>query len=235
MKKFFLWGVLGLLAALLLPGLSLHAGDWNSEGFGGFSLGVVWPDISDLNDVLQANGYAGFDKADLTLGIEGFRVFDDRFLVGTEFHYASQKTSTSTIDQQLNIFLSYVDFGYMVISNQDAGLNLYPMVGLGASWMNLRLTERGGVDFSDIMADPGREAYLDKWDFIVQAAVGADYRVTTGRSLRSGKTAAYLGVRAGYQLSVTSSDWNLAKIDVPGGPDTGVSGFFLRFAVGGAR
>jgi hypothetical protein len=134
----------------------------------------------------------------------------------------------------LNGFWGFFNFGYRVIASEGRGFNLYPVVGLGASWMNMRLTERAVLDFSDVMTDPKRESYLSKWDFIIQGALGADYTIMFDKMSRGGKPGIYLGVRIGYQYSVTDSRWNMGSLDVSGGPKTGISGFYLRFSIGGA-
>ena len=120
-----------------------------------------------------------------------------------------------------------------MFSRPVEGFHLYPLVGLGVSRNRLRLTERAVLDFSDIVADPKRESYLTKWDFILQASLGVDYTLGFNIEEKDRGGGFMLGIRAGYQYSVTDSDWNMSSLDISGDPGMSMSGFFLRFVIGG--
>jgi hypothetical protein len=89
------------------------------------------------------------------------------------------------------------------------------------------------LDFSDIVSDPKRESFLTKWDFIVQVSLGMDYALGFNIDEIDGGGGVMIGVRAGYQYSVTDSKWNMSTLDISGDPRMSMSGFFLRFVIGG--
>ena len=221
------------LGVVLLPCVALFADDIESYGFGGFSIGAQWLDISDLNASLSANGFATFNEPTLTLGFESYYAIKKRFVFGGEFQHFWQEATNSTYVQKLNGYWGFFNFGYSVISKSAEGFHLYPMVGLGASRMRLRLTQRDVLDFSDIVTDPRRESYLTKWDFIVQVSLGIDYTFSFGMEENDGTGGLMFGIRTGYQYSVTDSGWKMSSLDISGSPGVSMSGIFVRFVVGG--
>lgn len=225
--------LLVFLCVLLLPTVTLFAADIESYGFGGFSIGAQWLDISDLNALLSANGFATFNEPTLTLGFESYYAMKKRFLFGGEFQLFWQEATNATYVQKLNGYWGFLNFGYSMFSRPAEGFHLYPLVGLGVSRNRLRLTERAVLDFSDIVADPKRESYLTKWDFILQASLGVDYTLGFNMEEKDRGGGFMLGIRAGYQHSATDSNWNISSLDISGDPGMSMSGFFLRFVIGG--
>lgn len=69
-----LW-IVGLLVALLaMPALGENEGDQGMGG-GGFMPGLLFLNLSDLNTVLEANGYAPFEEMIFVMGGGGFGGF----------------------------------------------------------------------------------------------------------------------------------------------------------------
>jgi hypothetical protein len=223
-----------VLTALLLPGLLLHAEDNIPYGSGGIVLGAQWINVDSLNEVLASNGYATFNSPDLSIGFESYVLIRNRLLFGPEFQFFLQEVSNATYVQRLNGFWGFFNFGYALVSGSGKGFHVYPVVGLGVSWLNLRLTERAVLDFSDIISDPKRESYLSRWGFLIQTAIGADYRVTF-TDPQSGAEGGFLfGIRLGYQYTIAQTDWKMSGMTVSGATDTNINGFFIRFVIGGA-
>ena len=42
-----------------------------------------------------------------------------------------------------------------------------------------------------------------------------------------------LGLRAGYTVSPIKGDWTIDEIEVTGAPQTGITGPYIRFMIGG--
>ena len=220
-------------ATLVLPAAPLFAGDPDSYNFGGFSVGSQWLDVSDLNSGLSANGFETFHDPISSWGFESYYVLNGRFVFGGELLYFRDKTSNTTYDQKLNGYWGFLNFGYNVVGKTPKGFHLYPLVGLGAGRMGLRLTESTDLNFTDILADPKRESNLKKWDFLGQTAFGVDYAFGSKWSGDGGGGGFMLGVRAGYQFSFTDSKWKMHEMDIHGDPGAGMSGFFVRIVLGG--
>jgi len=220
-------------APLVLPAAPLFARELASYSFGGFSIGADWLDISDLNTSLSANGYETFKDPATNWGFESYYALNGRFLFGGEFQYFRDKTDNAAYEQKLDGYWGFLNFGYSLIGKSPKGFHLYPLVGLGASRMGLRLTERDTLNFSDIVADPKRESNLKKWDFLAQTALGLDYAFGSKWNDDTGGGGFMLGVRAGYQYSLTDSKRKMDGLDVFGDPEARMSGFFIRVVLGG--
>jgi hypothetical protein len=220
-------------ATFVLSAAPLFAGDLDSYTFGGFSVGAQRLDISDLNSSLSANGYESFHDPISSWGLESYYVLNGRFVFGGELQYFRDKTSNTTYDQKLNGYWGFLNFGYNVVGKTPKGFHLYPLVGLGASRMGLRLTESTDLNFTDILADSKRESNLEKWDFLGQTALGIDYAFGSKWSGDDGGGGFMLGVRLGYQFSFTDSKWKMYEMDIHGDPEAGMSGFFVRVVFGG--
>ena len=221
-------------ATILVPTAPLFAGERDSYGFGGFFLGTQWMEISDINSELSAKGYASFKEPVYSWGFESYYALNGRFLLGGEFQFFCDESTNAAYVQKLSSYWGFFNFGYAVISKSARGFHLYPIAGLGASRMGLRLTARDTLDFNDVLSDPKRESNLNKWDFLAQAALGLDYTFGSKRNEDKGGGGFMLGVRAGSQYSFTVSKWNMSDLDVSGDPGAGMSGFFVRVVLGGS-
>jgi len=222
-------------AALLFPPTPLEAAEIESYGYGGISLGAFWLDISDLNGTLSANGFETFKKPAYSWGLESYYAFNGRVLFGGELQFFWQEATDTAYVQKLNSYSGFLNAGYSFFTKSAQGFHLYPLVGLGVSRMGLRLTERSVLDFSNIFSDPGRESSLRKWDFLIQTALGLDYTIGFKRSRNNTEGGVLIGMRLGYVYSVTDSKWKMSELDVSGDPNASMSGFYLRFVIGGLK
>ena len=222
-----------VLCVVLIPVVTASAADIESYGFGGFSVGSQWLNISDLNSALSSNGFATFNDPTLSLGFESYYAMRGRYILGAEFLLFWQEGTNSTYVQKLNGYWGFVNFGYSLFSKSVEGFHVYPLFGVGVSRNRLRLTERAVLDFNDIVTDSHRESFLTKWDFLIKLAVGADFTMGFNMGESDGGGGFMVGVRAGYQHAVTDSSWNMSSLDVAGDPGMNLSGIYLRLIIGG--
>lgn len=232
-QKRHILSLLVILCVMVLTAVMASGADIESYGFGGFSVGSQWLDISELNSVLSSNGFATFNDPTLSLGFESYFAMKGKLIFGIEFLLFWQEATNSTYVQKLNGYWGFFNFGYSLLPKSIEGFHLYPLIGLGVSRNRLRLTERAVLDFSDIVTDPQRESFLTKWDFLLQAAIGTDFVLGFSMNESGGGGGFMLGIRAGYQYSVTDSSWNMSTLDIAGNPGLSMSGFYLRFIIGG--
>jgi hypothetical protein len=225
--------LLVVFGVMLLPVFTGTAAELESYGFGGFSIGSQWLNMSDLNSALSSNGFATFNDPTLTLGFESYYAAKGKFLLGMEFKFFWQEATNSTYVQKLNGYWGFANLGYSLFSKSVDGFHIYPIFGLGVSRNRLRLTERAVLDFDDIVTTPQHESFLTKWDFLLQMALGADFTISFTEVENDGGGGFMVGVRAGYQFSVTNSSWNMSTLDISGDPGLRMSGFYLRFIIGG--
>jgi len=220
-----------LLCLLLLPS-TLHAIEIKEGGMGGFSFGIHWLDLSGLNRELSRYGYGTFRENNYTYGGSGFGVLGERLILGGEGHGFTQEVSTAAYSQRLSGGYGFFDVGYIVLDRWN--INVYPMVGLGGGGMGVRITERSAPTFSDILTDPKREAGLSTAGLMAQAGLGIHYLLNLApydNSMDEGGL--FFGLRAGYTLPFSETEWEMGDIKISGGPSTGVKGFYLKFIFGG--
>jgi hypothetical protein len=194
-------------------------------------IGAQYMELEDLNEALTLNGYPEFDEVFLTLGGGGFAV-RNRLVIGGEGHALIQSEETTTNGQfRTGVFGAFGMFnlGYQVV--QSGGLSIYPLVGMGGGGVTLRIRQREVVSFDEVLEEPGRESQMSNGGLLVGGALGMDWFFGSG----AGRGGFVVGVRAGYNYSPLQSDWHIGGNDVSGGPDTSLTGAFLRVSLGGGR
>lgn len=187
-------------------------------------------DLDDLNATLEDAGYANVDDSFISFGGAGYGIVG-RVIVGGEGQALAGDDATSgsyvtSIEAGYGLF----DLGYLLVSS--GGLNLYPMIGVGAGGMSLRIRERGEPSFDEVLADPRRGSELSNWGLLVSLDLGADYLVVLGED-NEGAGGIALGVRVGYTFAPYTSEWSLEDTEIPEGPDVGITGPHVRLMIGG--
>lgn len=202
------------------------------EGRAFLMLGVQRFDVDDLNDQLRATGYPAFSTSVLTVGAGGMGVHGG-FLLGGEGH-GLLGPEESTAD---GAFRTRIGGGYGMLTLgrdlfPDHPGSLYPLIGLGAGAMTLRIDERGAPTFDELLEDPRRSVEISRVSFLLMGAVGGDYLLGVGSAGPDGAGVA-VGLRIGYVAALGQRSWSSEVGRVAGGPDLSPSGPFLRFQVGG--
>jgi hypothetical protein len=221
--------LLGLAQPLDAQRRGVFGSATGSRGF--FMIGGEYVDLEELNATLRQNGYPEFDETFLTLGGGGFAI-RNRLVIGGEGHALLQSEATTTNGQyRAGVFGGYGMFnlGYQVF--RAGGFSLYPLVGVGGGGLTLRIRQRAVVDFDDVLGDPGRESNLATGSLLVGGALGMDWFFGTG----SGRGGFAIGLRGGYNYAPLSSDWHMTGSDVAGGPETDLTGAWVRISIGGGR
>ncbi len=235
---------LGLLASLCLLGLLVpllahgqtdpqdEASESVPEGRGFFMVGAQALGASDLNDELRAAGLPAFSTSALSLGGGGMGLVGP-FIAGAEGHavLGSEKTT------QDGVFQSHVRGGFGLLTlgydlRPDDPLSIYPLLGLGAGSLSIRILERGAPRFEDLLDDPRRGVEMARMSFLFMIALGGDYlfEIPTPGPEEGGVA---IGLRAGFIASLGQRSWSSDIGPVAGGPDLSPSGAFIRLQVGG--
>jgi hypothetical protein len=220
------------ILSISLGAATAQAVDLRAGGGGGFMIGTQWLELGDLNRDLRTGGYDTFNESSLFYGGAGYGFIGERLVFGGEGGGFSQEASTGSYLQRLEGGYGMFTAGYVVFSRW--GFNIFPQVGLGWGGVSLRITERSVPTFDEILAIPTRESYLSAGNFMMQGALGIDYRLNL-RVLEKteGEGGLLFGVRFGYGYTFGESDWSMGEINVVDGPDVGINGFFIRFLIGG--
>jgi hypothetical protein len=215
-------------AAAQAPGAS----DPVESGRGFFMVGTQRLYVDDLNRSMDAAGYPGFSSSALTLGGGGLGS-QGAFLIGGEGHgvLGSDRTTASG-DLQTRIGGGYGLFtvGYDLLP--DDALSVYPLIGIGAGALSVKIHERGAPLFDDLLENPRRGVEMSRVSFLLMLAVGGDFLVEVPHDgpERGGFA---VGLRVGYMASLGQRSWSSDVGNVAGGPDLSPAGPFVRIQIGG--
>jgi hypothetical protein len=208
------------------------------EGAGGFMIGVVWIDLSELNDTLSAAGYEELDTAMTLLGGQALAVFPSGFVVGG--HGAAILAPSADGPDSFRASFSggygMADFGFAFLHTRALLLTLTG--GIGGYGMGLHISERRAFAFDDVLEDPRRSTSLNVGGLLVGLTLGFDGRVPIGDVDEKGMRPFFsLGVRAGGMYGPPMSEWSLEDgSESPGGPNTTLSAAYVALVLsfGGA-
>lgn len=198
-------------------------------GAGYFMPGVQVLTLSNLNSKLESKGYPKISTSFTSVGGGGHAIIAN-FVVGGEGHGIIGKDVTND-KYTLNLSGGYgiFDLGYVIFSKW--GLNIYPMVGIGGSGLTLSITERTIPTFDEILDNPKGHIEMTTGSLLLHFAIGADYIVSFGGE--SPKGGVLIGLRAGLTYTPVAGDWKMADVKVASGPETGLTGAYVRLKIGG--
>ena len=209
-------------------------------GGGYFQGGYMMLDMDELNASLVGAGLPALDDGFATLGGGGYGVVADRILLGGEGHAligSKEDTPDGTFQVSAGGGYGLFRVGYLAFS--QAGIDVWPMVGIGGGGMNLRIIERSAPTFDEVLADPLRGSSLTTGSFLADVSIAANYRILIEDDEEDPdeeeEVGGFLiGVQAGYTFAPGQSSWDLDMINgVAGGPDFRIQGPYVRISIGG--
>jgi hypothetical protein len=218
----------GFASALAVPVRAADDTHVPRGGAGYFMIGGGRPDLGDLNAVLERSGYPRFPSSFLTMG-GGGHAFIGRLVLGGEGQTLLERgNALAGWKTVLSGGCGFFDVGYIVHSGN--ALAVYPLIGIGAGSLNLKITGRETASFAEVLEDPGRSARLQKSGFLMQVALAADWWL--GPARRNGRGGLFIGVRAGYVFAPAGGSWELEGREAAAGPAAGWTGPYLKMVIG---
>jgi len=200
-------------------------------GAGYLMPGVRQLRLGPLNDRLNEAGYSSIGQTALSLG-GGGHVMVGRFRIGGEGHFlAGISGDGERGDTRASVSGGYGMFrlGYAVLATER--FSLYPMLGVGGGGMSVSFKQQGAAEFGQVLADPRRDATVTRGGLLLDAALGADYRVAL--SSKDGDEAfLLLGARGSYTFAPAMGGWSSSGGSVSGGPEVGLSGPSVHLLIG---
>ncbi len=228
--------LISTLLVCLVAGLATGAGarERRGEGHGYFYAGTSFLELDKLNDALTAQGYPSFSTQLFSMG-GGGHAFIGRIVLGGQGHALFSKSKDVVIGStpyktSLSAGIGMFDLGYVV--TPPGRLKVFPMVGIGGGGMEMTIVEKQPPAFEEILKNPARGANLSMGIFLLNFALGLDYLVVTGRD-KGGMGGLVLGLEVGYTFTPFFAAWSADEIEITGGPDTGVTGPYVRLKIGG--
>lgn len=212
--------LIGLAAMLSFTGLQAQKG--LKGGSGGFLIGFKSYNTSAYQYFVEEGGPQLSDNL-LQVGGEGYFLLNRFVLGGGGYYSAGNRNDFGNVTYQIQGGGGYAHLGYAV--HQSRQLIAFPLLGIGfeALGINRRIN-------TDITYDPGR--FLEAG----YAFVTPTLDIGTGIDWFPGNKGFKLGLRAGYNLSLSrSNDWRHegGEVTNPNLPDNDLDGFYLRLTIGG--
>jgi len=222
----------GLLAAAYSPA---ETSEKRGEGRGYLMIGGNQLDMDDLNSRLKDNGFTRFSDNYLSLGGGGHAIVNDRIVIGGEGHALLGRTKSSTVrdtdyGSKFSAGYGFFDLGYVLL--RSGGLDAYPVLGIGGGGVSMNIVESEVGSFDSLLENPSRGSKLSTWDFMINLGFGIDYLLLLGGN-EEGEGGLVLGLRGGYLYSPFEADWKFEGETLPGGPDLGINGPYIRLLIGG--
>jgi hypothetical protein len=200
---------------------------------GYFMIGSAPLDLDPINDRLAGKGFTEISDKFISVGGGMFMREHERFLFGVEGHLLLADENTSMVGgkQYASTAVAgygFLNTGYLVYAGDR--FDLYPVFGIGLGGMGLKL---GQASFDDILDNPQSPAYLTTYSFLLNVALGADYKIKLPGNNHDGFFS--VGVRGGYAFAPFDSGWNMEDwgYSLSGDPEGGIEGPYVRFTIGG--
>ncbi len=230
MKQFTLTKILFVIFLFFNLSNQAISQDKTSGGEGYFMIGMQKIDVKNLNTLLKQYNYPALDENYVSLGGGGYGIVNN-FVIGGEGHGLIGST-ISNANYKLNSSAGYGVFnvGYVIYHNY--GLKIFPLIGFGGGGIDLTIYEKSSLDFNDIMHNPKRGSSLSLGGLMFNLGLNGTYKLDfSGKD--KGDDGLLIGFSAGYTHFLKLGNWTLFENEISGGPKIGISGFYLRFSIGG--
>lgn len=201
-----------------------------SGGMGFFATGYQVIDINKLNSRLKLFGLPQFDKNYVTLGGGGFGILNN-FVVGGEGHgLVGSDLSNQFYQTNLTAGYGLFDMGYLI--HYSDGLKIFPVVGFGGGGIDLRINEKNIVDFDQVLNNPKKGSILSIAGLMLNFGLNLFYKLNLGGDDEKAGGLSF-GLSLGYTHFLQLGNWSLFDTEIAGGPNVGLTGFYIRFTLGG--
>lgn len=195
-------------------------------GFGGFSPGAQYLDVSGVNDYLEP-----FDTKFASLvpyiGGFGYGLLFEHLVIGGRGGAAQQQSSGSLADIRYRTGNGHLEFGYAVL-NDGRGL-AFPFIGIGGAVQ--RLTLENDNIFTELFI--GEDATIRKSSGYATLGFSYRYPLRFAQSPSGGFGMVVVGAHAGVTLQLTDKGWEGEDgADFPGGPETKFNTLFILVDIG---
>ena len=209
-----------------------HGKEGGGKGY--FMLGGNIIDIKSLNSKLESKGYSKFSDNFISFGGGGHGIIG-KVIIGGEGHtLIGEETTSGSYKSSIEAGYGFFNMGYLIYTTGI--VNVYPILGLGAGGMSVKIIEKGTPSFDEVLDNPmdnsKKSVELSTGGFLLNLAFGADYLLKFGGDEKGGGGLVF-GLRIGYTFTPAKGDWEMDGIDISGGPDVGITGPYVRLMVGG--
>jgi hypothetical protein len=200
-----------------------------ASGAGYFLAGARWLDTGALLDALgtAARPYErapGAGDPFVLLGWGGHHL-KGRWLLGGEGYGLHRRREVARSGD----FLVGVNGGYGLFRLGFALVNtprlsVYALGGIGGGAVSVSIHQRRDVSFGDVIENPARQVTLARGGLLLDAGLGADYRLLLAGGRPHHQPFIHLGLRAGWLFMPLAGSWRSMGGTVTDGPSFGLGG-----------
>ncbi len=227
MKKFSSISIVLIFLTLSFNQVIGQSKKTGGEGY--FMVGMQKIDVKNLNSLLRLYNYPVLDEYYTFIGGGGYGIINN-FVIGGEGQ-GLIGTEVSNQNYKLNLNAGYGMFNMGYVIYNHSGLKLFPLIGFGAGGIDLRINEKASLDFTDVLNNPKRGSSLSLAGLMINLGVNGSYVFNFNKDKNDGGV--LMGISVGYTYFLKLGNWTLFENDISGGPNVGISGFYIRFNIGG--
>ncbi len=198
-------------------------------GSAGFMYGAKLANINDLNEQLTRDGLGEFDPVFASMG--GFGYIDyNRFVFSPDFGIYSKKTSSENVDINYKVSRWFLNFGYIVVSEERA--KGFVFVGAGMGNGTLEFNDKSGEIITFAEEDINSGGKLEAAALLINLGYSYHFLMNFSKSQTS-KRGLSIGIRTGYVFTPGGKKWKYNDTEITGAPDVNFNGVYIRLAIGG--
>ncbi len=192
-----------------------------------FAVGGARPDVEDMNDFLDNEGFPEVSENGLIIGF-GSNGFFRRFVTGLQFNGVwMDKGEEANMITRLTGIYGLISAGVNVLPLQNRP-KLYPILDFGPGLLKFVVRDEE-IPFDDAIDTPIQTRSFWQGGLLLGGGVGFDYVLPFEKK---GKNMAF-GLRAGYVYDPTDrNSWQLHGTDVEDGPEASFTGPYVRLILG---
>jgi len=204
--------------------------EFGGMGYSMFGRSII--NLTDLNKKFESNGYSTISEKFFAVGGGGHAIINNRLIIGGEgYSLLGESVTSGNYTNSVIAGCGFINVGYNIFSVKD--FRIYPLAGLGAGVMNLKIYEDiESLSFDEILQIPARSSVMSKGGLVLNLALGAEYLLKFTED-ESGRGGMLLGVRAGYTVSPFKGKLGMDEIEISGAPKMGITGPYIRIMIGG--
>ncbi len=194
-------------------------------GFGFFwhyEVGGNYFNMPSIYEKLLSKGFNKPDNIFINTGTSWYFVFK-RVVLGWENSTLNSETFHSQSERETAIIsgkYSLVNLGHLLFSNQR--FNIYANIGIGKSLTEIFVFQDFSGGFDTLFNDPPKSVSL----YMDGLAIGGNFQVDM--SLYGFN----IGAKVGY-IHTVYGQWKVWDKTVPGGPNEGIRGAYIKLLIGG--
>jgi hypothetical protein len=253
MKNFFTKTAMLLLVTICLaPALAkaqgtdtvkthnwMHNG-WNKRMAGSLDLQVEYRknNVSQLNNYLVQNGFGTLANNSAWYNLGMTRIYNNKLITTLGIGGTGSESVTAN-DVKISLFRGQIQVGAGYNLSTNSAYRFYPTVGLNFQNSFLKVKDNGNInsttDFGTELTKSSASKTLNQMTFGIELGGGFDYViklkskqmdcVTVDRNIP-------IGIRAGYYIAASNSDWKVDGHKLLTGPDAKTNSVFVTLVVG---